>query len=364
MTTPTLTYSTEHEKLIADIVATNIPPYTDYLYTAFLVVITTYPYERPADDLIRILSNYPLLDNKDKLLEAMDKLLTKKWLLIKRQVNIEVCCPCDNIHELIAKDLNNDDIGNRLFKLKKRHQADNLCAIFFGLVSGNSSYSTMIGRLKTAQNEICLPILNMPAYCNTIDALKERASNNVSVKLLIADDKIVKKIKNNQSGSTAGEWGNALKGIPNVEIRIYDKIEYAKLASSVIIDSNLLRLVAYDPIRQRSTNGTLVEFYYPGHKLNVVEIFSAYFYEAWNNSYKATSGEISKWSVRKSFVDTVKPIAVILLFTFMYKFTNDSLIVNLISTFIGISLMVFYNRASGYMGSLRKSIAITTKNNV
>lgn len=53
-----------------------------------------------------------------------------------------------------------------------------------------------------------------------------------------------------------------------------------------------------------------------------------------------------------------------LIMLFMYKFTDDNLVVNVISTFMGMSMMMFYNRVSDQVKGIWKSFGLAMRERV
>ena len=123
----------------------------------------------------------------------------------------------------------------------------------------------------------------------SVPAIKERASKGVKVRILLGSPDFVVQLRGETMRSTATDaiagWTAIAATVPNIEVRIAHTLEDCYLSTCMLIDRNLLRLDVYDPHRQRSLQGVMVEFHaQDGLDLNVVRVFGQRFDEAWERA--------------------------------------------------------------------------------
>ncbi len=64
-------------------------------------------------------------------------------------------------------------------------------------------------------------------------------------------------------------------------IRKYYNVEGAIIYSSMIIDRTLCRICVFDPEREKSSNGTIIEISKLGYNLNLIDIMLDTFNSIW-----------------------------------------------------------------------------------
>lgn len=329
MAKPSTSFSLEVIKLIDYIISKNNDCYSLPRAT-LLTVMYVYSYERPVLDLIHILSEYPNLGSKDELGKNIDYYIEKKYLVLKRLNHIMVCTTNSNLPEMISNDLNDANI-QLLMEKSREIQDHNLCAEMLGSVS-NKNYTSYINRLCSAQEEICLPLLNTAPYEDLIEALKDRADAGVKIKILFADKKISTQIR--MTVSMLNEWQRIFNGFKNVEIRIFHNIEDTILCSSILIDNSILRLVAFDPFRQKSSNGTLIEYYKCNYNINIISMFKERFAEAWHNAARSNQSKFQQIFSFKITITIFVTAILILLYFLINVETVKTIIIGVLGALI------------------------------
>lgn len=282
--------------------------YKEY-FTPVMLLMSTGAFARDKDELIQILIEYPGLNETSRVSDTIEECISKKFLCrdngkttiyqdndaferYLQSIVIDESCVADHDRLCVVV----DDIKNRIRRCRETH-ANSKCVIDYGLLSGGTtngaSNTTFRERLKEAQQEILLPMLNTAAHTETIKILKAQDIKGVRIKILLADyEKVTKKLRSGRPDTTDA-WIEALKDTNNVEIRIFSNLDDCILSSSVIVD-NILRLVVVDPRREKTSNGTLIECHKHGFSLNITEIVRDRFNEIWERSRPIFPKRVSK----------------------------------------------------------------------
>lgn len=258
--------------------------------TNLLVLMSTNNYIRSVDDLAGILCEYPGMPNPESLKKEINNCVQEGYLKKKLLRYIEYCYQDS---ECLEKYLSNlpSYIQEKIINCRTSYQGSE-CVRVLGLLSGGTQNGyindSFLQELSNAQREILLPMLNTSPNQKVIEILKERASNGVKVKILLPDyEKVVSKIRCGKEDMT-NKWVEQLAGTPNIEIRKYFKIEGAYIYSSLLIDKTFCRICVFDPVREKSSNGTLIEIHKNGYDLNLIKMFIDKFNDIWFDSMPVT----------------------------------------------------------------------------
>lgn len=315
--------------------------------TCLLVLMSTNNYIRTDKDLANILSEYPGMPSREKLLNCIHD-CEREGFLKKTIINNGINSQCYYYQdsECMSRYLNTlpEEIQVKINVCRTTYQ-DSECVTVLGLLSGggmkgyiNSSFNL---RMKEARSEILLPMLNTAPNEVIIEILKERAKAGVKVKILLPDfNKVVKKIRHAKEDATQG-WITQLQDIENIEIRIYSRVEDASIYSSLIVDRKICRICVFDSEREKSSNGTLIEVAKNGYNLNIVEMMINRFYEIWLNSRCIDE------SIFKHYIKSKNTWLLIGFFIciFLYVLTNDliqEVVLNIAMTLGGIFIGLIY----------------------
>jgi len=133
-----------------------------------------------------------------------------------------------------------------------------------------------------------------------VSTLQDRARQGVNVRILLASPKVAEKFRGATimpiSQEAISGWIQNAKGYPKMEIRIAHLPEDMMFATSWLADGKLLRIDIYDPSKQRSLEGVMIEVESPyGLQLNLVDIFQARFNEAWERAEPTNILAKLKW---------------------------------------------------------------------
>ena len=289
----------EQESIISKIKKTSL--YEGYK-TVFLVIMSTNNFIRTSEDLAKILSEYGEMPDY-KEIEKIISECTDNNLLVSSE-NYGETYYFQNKECLDRFLLNYPEGIKKDIYAYRRLYANTESVRILGLLSGENeveigyNHASFLQRLNDAQSEILLPMLNTTPNRKVLEILKAKSNQGVKVKILLPDfQKVVKKIRAAKDDRTK-IWMQELSGYSNIEIRLYSHIEEANIYSSVIVDNEICRITVFDYIKEKSSNGTLIELQKNGYNLNLIEIIRQWFFEIWNNA--RPSGESAFISVIKS----------------------------------------------------------------
>ena len=281
--------STEEQALI-DACSKEMEKYN--IEIPFLILMSVRQYYRTKNDLVSILCEYPGLGNKDELRDCITACIAKGFLREKTIADITICYQDQEclqkfydlqyIREIDQK----INVVEKIETLRNKYANHTNCTIYGHLSGGETSgnaYLSFIARLKSARQQIWLPMINTDTHTDTIKVLKERAEHGVKIYILMANNKIVDRFRGGNNYNRK-KWIAEFKNVPNVKIRTYSKQKYSQLGSCVLIDNAVLRLAIFDYQRQKSTEGMLVEFFDPDVQLNIVNMFQEKLICAWIDS--------------------------------------------------------------------------------
>ncbi len=325
--------------------------------TRLLVLMSTNNYIRTVDDLAGILCEYPGMPNQKELTVCINSCIQEG--LLKKCVILGISF-CQQDAKCLQQFLNilPEKIQIRIRNCRASYQ-ESECVRVLGLLSGGSMggyiNASFLQRLQDARTEILLPMLNTSPNKNVIDILKERAKAGINIKILLPDYKsVVTKIRRGKEDVTYG-WIESLNNIPNIEIRIYNHVEDAAIYSSVIIDRSICRICVFDYIREKSSNGTLIEISKNGYDLNLVNIIIDYFNGIWMHSRPVSESR---------FFHIIKDkrlwLFVSLLIGFKVYFMTDGsiqeIVLNIMMALSGMLITAIYKPIVSFLSSFYKKI--------
>jgi hypothetical protein len=249
------------------------------------VVLVTRQHARPERELLDIVLQYPSLENLATAEAALRELRTLGWVINRDTESALLTEQVPDLRGKIADRLSDPPVADQLAALL-RSNLDPMAARVVGPMNDESVYSSYLELLRSAQDDICLPMLVTSTRLASVEILQERARAGVRVRILVGTPRIVASVRGETMRATAEqrikEWTRNFSDLPSAEVRISHKLEDMWLGSSMAIDGKIVRLDVYDPERQRSLQGIMLEVADPrGLNLNVVRIFVGLFEQAW-----------------------------------------------------------------------------------
>lgn len=251
------------------------------------VVMATRQHARPERELLDIVLQYPGLEHRSNAEAALRELRAFEWVVNQDSESLRLTVQAPDLRERIGDRLQDPDVPRQLATL--RANLDSNAARVLGPMSDGAVYSTYLDLLRGAQNEICLPMLVTSSRLASVDILRERAEVGVRIKILVGAPDVVASMRGAAMRDIAAgrirEWVRNLGDLPTVEVRISHRVEDMWLGSCMAIDGRVVRIDVYDPNRQRSLQGIMLELANPqGLDLNLVRIFVELFRNAWDRA--------------------------------------------------------------------------------
>lgn len=267
------------------------------------VVMATRGYDRPERDLAEIVRHYPGLESVAEARLAIQDLLHRKWLTQTVIHGVAVTGRVSHLAQLIATHLGDQSVADRLLAIRVTLEP---YIKVLGPMENSSIFHSYLDLLRSARSEICLPMLVTPPYDETVRALRERAEAGVRIRILLAAPTLAVKWRSETMRSISREritaWVREFHNHPTVEIRLSRTAEDMELATCFSVDGEIVRFDIYDPYRQRSLEGVMIEVAAPQGMLpNFVRIFLRLFEEAWSNSAQVSLPARFLWSLRKQW---------------------------------------------------------------
>jgi predicted transcriptional regulator len=268
------------------------------------VVLATRQHARPEKELLDIVLQYPGLENIAVAEGALRELRELGWVQTREIENASLTSQAPGLRRQIAERLEDTQVAEILATL--RANLDPAAASVVGPMNDEHVYSTYLDLLRSAQTEICLPMLVTSTRLSSVDILRARAKAGVRVKILVGAPHIVAAIRGPTMRTTAEErireWVRHFDGLPSAEVRVSHAKEDMWLASCMAIDRRIVRLDIYDPEVQRSLQGIMFEFVNPsGLNLNLVRLFGELFDQAWQRARPVTGAGRVIWRLGRTW---------------------------------------------------------------
>lgn len=252
------------------------------------VVMFTRGHARPEKELIDIIGQYPNLEDRGATEQALTTLKSMGWLVVTESFGQPITLAAPDLEEKMVEKTGKSALIDKLILLRSRSTLEHQIRIL-GPMNTQEVYGTYLDLLRSAQREICLPMLATSPNLSAVKILQERARRGVRVRILLASPEVAAKFRGEPVAAKAREaiegWTKNARGIPQMEIRIVHSPADMRFATSWTLDGRLLRFDIYDPFRQRSLEGYMIEVESPpGFDLNLITLFQANFDEAWNRA--------------------------------------------------------------------------------
>lgn len=264
------------------------------------VVMATRAHARPEDELVAIIRQYPNLEDASIAADAVRELARMGWLQTSQSYGIHFTHQAPDLRERIEQ---RTAIAGTADRLLQRATVESAVTVV-GAMTDQVVYSSFLDILRRAQHRIRLPMLATEPYAETVRILRERAEVGVRIQLLFGSPRLVARWRGEAMREIAAErivrWQRHFKRYPNVQIRISPHADDMAIATCVGIDDNLARIDVYDPVTQRSLQGTMIEIESPlGMKLNLVRIFLDLFDTAWQRGLSTGQFAHGRWLMRR-----------------------------------------------------------------
>lgn len=250
------------------------------------VVLITREYARPELELVDMVRQYPGLDEPGAAERAIAELRSLGWLDNSESYGRYFIHQAPDLRDKLAVAVGDATISDRLLALRSTLEHH---VRIVGPMKERRVFETYLELLGTAQQEICLPMLATSPRIDSVPIIQARARIGVRVRILLGSPEIVARLRGEPMAALARDaidgWKRHASNIPSMEVRISDRVEDMLISTSMIIDGRLLRTDVYDPMRQRSLEGVMIEVESStAYKLNLVSLVQQYFDDAWDRA--------------------------------------------------------------------------------
>ena len=253
--------------------------------SAIAVVLMSRKHARPQIELVDILRQYQGLEDPITTEQGIQELRQLGWLVDKLYDDVLMAEASSNLGSEAARRVGDPSFA---FELEALHFSLQPYISYLGEMTPDV-YTSYLKILANATSEVSLPMLATTPNIASVDVLQERAKHGVKVRVLLGSPELTAQLRGAHMTQTAKDaiagWVGHAKGLKTFDVRVTDRLEDARLATSFLVDDRLLRLDAYDPVNQRSLDGILLQFDSPtGMTLNIIGVFRDLFNSAWQDA--------------------------------------------------------------------------------
>jgi hypothetical protein len=268
---------------------------------ALAVAMATREHSRPEAELVDIVRQYQSLETKLAAADAINDLKIRGWLSEYVSYGTTLLRAAPDLRTQIARRLTTPSVADRLLMLRA---VNDPYVQVIGHMNDEVVYTSYLDVLRGARSEICLPMLATTPTLASVPILQERAANGVNAKILLGEPSLVARLRGKSMAGVAADaiagWRAHAKGRPAFKVRVATNEADLTLATSLIVDGQLLRVDVYDPRRQRSLQGVLLEVKSPADlELNLVRVCLEQFERAWRRARPAGLPYVLWWVRRE-----------------------------------------------------------------
>src|SRR5215471_11270860 len=250
------------------------------------VVMVTREHARPEAELADIIRQYQSLETRPEAEDAIASLKRRGWLIEAESYGRYYLQQAPDLRYRLSELIGDPSLSAKLLQLRAFLEPT---VRILGSMSEIAVYDTYLDLLRQAQREICLPMLATSPRLKSVPILQERAQKGVRIRILLGAPTVVAKLRGETMAAVARDaisgWRENARGISRIEIRVAHRIEDMLIATCMAIGGRLLRFDVYDPSRQRSLQGAMIEVESPnGFDLNLISLFQHYFEIGWSRA--------------------------------------------------------------------------------
>jgi hypothetical protein len=252
---------------------------------ALAVVMVTRRYRKVESELIDMIRQFPSLEQRDVAADAVAELRALGLVEpVLSRAGVELLAAIEDIVDRLSKLLGRDVLPPELGV--RENEVESFVRLL-GPMKQDIVYESYLHLLRSAHREILLPMLAQPPNQAAVPILKARARSGVAVKVLTASPKVTAEFWGPGLEPIAEEflagWREHARGVDNFEVRISDSVSMPLIATSLVIDESLSRVDVFDPRRQRSLEGVMLEIESAaGYELNLVTLIRQAFLREWD----------------------------------------------------------------------------------
>jgi len=267
------------------------------------VVMAVREHARPVSELADIVRQYQNLEQRPVAEQAIRGLERMKWLVESESYGTRLIHVAPDLRDFIACRLSDPDLAQQLSEMRS-YLLPTVRVI--GTMNDRDVYQTYLESIRGAQKEICLPMLATSPNLSSVPLLQERASKGVKVRILLGSPKLTGKLRGATMVSTAKDsiqgWTRNAENHPGIQVRISNSSDDMQVATCMLVDGRLLRFDVYDPSRQRSLEGIMIDLKSPSSlELNIIQMFRVHFDRAWKNAKSTSPLGTIFWNIRRGW---------------------------------------------------------------
>ena len=323
-------------------------------------------FSRPVAEMPMILSRYFAELTEDKVNNTFETLIDNKLIEVGQLGNLQIYRLSERFEERFQEYTKIDYIAEELIEQKKIYQESQYLhksKVNFtprGAVSAEGNYQTLLTRLYSANSSIKTAILCSKVYEDTAIVFEKMAKTGVRIQILIASDKLVKKVRGKTVNGTYDDWKERLKESRNIEIREFDDISATELCSSFLIDGSVLRLVVFDSATMPSLEGYLIEVVQEQNtNINLVNWYKTKFDIEWENAKFSRRSLLFKILFSRIALSLIGGVIVTII---ILAFNPEGLIFELLFMLLGVCITYFCQNSYFAISSRWKRLAVAFKN--
>lgn len=254
------------------------------------VVMVTREHARPTAEVAHQIRQYQNLEDTLVAERAISELRNRRWIVETNSADTYLLHQVEDLREKLAYLLNDPSVADELLAMRSTLEP---FVKILGPMKDKLVYESYLHALREAQREICLPMLATSPSLSSVPIIQERARKGVPVRIVLGAPELVSKIRGGPAAQIARAaiqgWVENARGVPNMEVRVSRNMDFVRICSCLTIDRRLLRFDVFDPMRQRSLEGVMIEVLSPdGHELNLIGVFQHCFDAIWEKSESTT----------------------------------------------------------------------------
>jgi hypothetical protein len=264
------------------------------------VAIFTRDHYRTQEELIDQIKIYPGLSERAEALSAISSLTARKWILKEeRAPGIAIFRANPAIPEMYLEEVEDP----KLVQLLNRERLNqSVIVTILGHMRDPIVYESFGSKIRNTQNDLMLPMIHTSPNLRQVQEITEIAKSGARVRVLLATPTLTFKLRGNSARSASRTaikgWLKNSEGIRSFQVRVTNIQSDLLLASSVSFDDRLVRINFFDPVRQRTTQGTMVEIQ-ADTPSNISMLFADHFNTAWSRAREPTFRGTVAWCIRR-----------------------------------------------------------------
>jgi hypothetical protein len=267
------------------------------------VVLCTREHARPEGELVDVIRQYQHLDDAKAAVSAMGEARGRGWLDTTESYGQTLAHAARDLKQQLATIVQDPAFEQDLAAARA---VANEGLRIVGPMSDHEVYGSYLELLREAQAQIRLPMLATTPALSSIPILQDRARHRVGVRILLGHPDVVARYRGDAMRQTAADaiagWTEHAARLQKMQVRVCHHAEDLVIASCMGIDDRVLRFDVYDPDRQRSLEGVMLEVRSSdGLTPNLHRVFTRAFDEAWQRAQPIGALRTALWQLGRAW---------------------------------------------------------------